>query len=70
MKNNHNNMENLYKEIRLDILTKIRDLDFPIEDLAYSLSIKIEEFNKYISLEKTDYLMYRKIYSVIDSKLD
>lgn len=60
-------LDQLFEEIRSDIIKIIYDNKVPIEDIAENLGLTVDEVADYLSLRKKDYLAYKNIDEYINS---
>ncbi len=59
-------MSELFKLMRDDLVIKMYDNNIDLDDVAFYLDISLEEFLKYLKLEKTDYLVYKNAYNAVE----
>jgi len=65
----NNKFKELYEKIRIDLISQISENNISLDDIANDLGITSNELYEYLSLYKTDYLVYKKIDGIVKKKV-
>lgn len=59
-------MDELFRLMRDDLVIKMYDNNIDLDDIAFYLDMSLDEFLRYLKLEKTDYLVYRNAFNAVE----